>query len=61
MPKLAVDQIEETYGITSREVRNAIQDGFLEGERNHGVWVVEERSLQEAIAAGKLKNRKQAS
>lgn len=60
MSKLSVEAIEAHYGITSREIRNAIADGHLEGERNHGSWLVSERSLQNAIHQGILKNRKQA-
>lgn len=60
MPKLTVTDIEETYGITSREVRNLIHDGQLNGERNHGVWYIDETSLFQAIEQGLLKDRKKA-
>ncbi|MNL75448.1 hypothetical protein D3C87_2012560 [compost metagenome] len=60
MAKLSVEAIEATYGITSREIRNAISDGHLEAERNHGSWLVSEKSLEAAISQGVLKNRKQA-
>lgn len=61
MPKRTVEEIEETYGIHSREIRNALADGHISGERNHGVWSVSERSVMAAIDKGILKNRKQAS
>jgi hypothetical protein len=61
MAKLSFDEIEGRYGITSREMRNAIQDGHLQGERNHGAWLVTETSLRQAIDQGILKNRKGAS
>lgn len=60
MAKLSVEHIEEIYGITSREIRNALADGQVKGERNHGTWYVEEVSLKEAIASGLLKDRKGA-
>lgn len=60
MAKISVEQIEATYGITSREVRNAITDGHLVGERIHGKWMVERQSLHKAIEAGVLKDRKNA-
>ncbi len=60
MPKLTVMDIEETYGITSREVRNLMHDGQLNGERNHGVWYIDEASLFSAIEKGLLKDRKKA-
>lgn len=61
MPKLSVEEIEERYGITSREVRNALADGHLEGERNHGVWMVTTSSLMGALEKGLLKDRKKAA
>lgn len=60
MSKLSVEAIEANYGITSREIRNAISEGHLEGERNHGSWLISEKSLEGAINQGFLKNRKQA-
>lgn len=60
MAKLSVEQVEATYGITSREVRNAIADGQLAGERVNGKWMVDSRSLHQAIEAGLLKDRKNA-
>jgi hypothetical protein len=60
MAKISVEQVEATYGITSREVRNAIADGHLAGERVHGKWVVDSQSLHKAIEAGVLKDRKNA-
>lgn len=60
MAKLSVTDIETAYGITSREVRNLIHDGRLVGERNHGTWFVEEKSLRAAIESGLLKDRKNA-
>lgn len=61
MAKLSVEEIEETYGITSREIRNALAEGQLTGERNHGTWFVTEKSLHEAIDQGLLKHRKKAA
>lgn len=61
MPKRTVEEIEEIYGIHSREIRNALADGHISGERNHGVWSVSERSVMAAIDKGILKNRKQTS
>lgn len=61
MAKLSVEEIEETYGITSREIRNALAEGQLTGERNHGTWFVMEKSLLEAIEQGLLKHRKKAA
>ncbi len=61
MAKLSVEDIEEQYGITSREIRNALAEGQLTGERNHGTWFVTEKSLQEAIDQGILKHRKKAA
>lgn len=61
MPKRTVEEIEEIYGIHSREIRNALADGHIKGERNHGVWTVSERSVLAAIDKGILKNRKAAS
>lgn len=60
MPKLSVEEIEARYGITSREVRNALADGHVDGERNHGVWTVSHASLVAAIERGILKDRKKA-
>jgi hypothetical protein len=60
MAKISVEQVEATFGITSREVRNAIADGHLAGERVNGRWMVDNQSLQKAIEAGHLKDRKNA-
>jgi|GEM_PF-2094910 hypothetical protein len=61
MAKLSVAEIEEIYGITSREIRNALAEGHVTGERNHGNWTVSESSLHEAIEKGLLKDRKRAA
>jgi hypothetical protein len=60
MAKLSFDEVEDRYGITSREMRNAVQEGHLQGERSHGTWLVTETSLRQAIDSGVLKNRKGA-
>ncbi len=60
MAKISVEQVEATFGITSREVRNAIADGHLAGERVNGKWMVENHSLLKAIEVGLLKDRKNA-
>ena len=61
MPKRTVEEIEEIFGIHSREIRNALADGHITGERNHGVWTISEKSILAAIEKGILKNRKQAA
>lgn len=60
MAKLSVEEIEARYGITSREVRNAVAEGHLTGERNHGAWQINEHSLEKALQQGVLKDRKKA-
>lgn len=61
MAKLSVEEIEENYGITSREIRNALAEGQITGERNHGSWFITEKSLLHAIDQGLLKHRKKAT